>query len=176
MFVTQALDTDGAVPENLQMSDKLKTTVRIQRPARIQSDGGGRSVWAEPVGTAEFELLSTVELRKILKSNDEAAKQSIAAAATTDSEGVLARDTATGHFEILDDADLQKIIEQDMKPAEQDKLADVIYESAFDSGDSIDELSLVSTLALKKILKDEDVDEPVVADTDGAGFNPYDSS
>jgi len=36
----------------------------------------------EAVGTAEFELLSTVELKKILKSNDEIAKQSIAAAAS----------------------------------------------------------------------------------------------
>jgi len=91
-------------------------------------------------------------------------------------DGVLARDTATGHFEILDDADLQKIIKQHMKLPGQEKLADVIYEPAFDNDNSIDELSLVSTLALKKILKDEDVDEPVVEGCDGAGFNPYDSS
>ncbi len=38
------------------------------------------------------------------------------------------------------------------------------------------EFELLSTIELKKILKDEDVDEPVVEDIDGAGFNPYDSS
>ena len=97
------------------------------------------------------------------------------AAATAGSDGVLARDTATGHFEILDDADLQRIIEQDLKPAAQEQLADLIHEPACDSEVPIDELSLVNTLALKKILKDEDADEPVVTNTDGAGFNPYDS-
>ena len=174
--MTHSLVAASALAENQQMSDKLKTTVRIQRPAKLESDGSGRSVWAEPVGTAEFELLSTIELRKILKSNDEAAKQSIAAVASAGGEGVLARDTATGHFEILDDADLQKIIEQDMEPPTQEKLTDVIYEAAVDNENSTDELSLVSTLALKKILKDEDVDEPVAEEPDHAGFDPYDSS
>ncbi len=88
--MTHSLVAVGARTENSQMSDELKTTVRIQRPSRIQCGGDGRSVWAESVGTVAFELLSTVEL--------------------------------------------------------------------------------------KKILKDEDVDEPVVEDFDGAGFNPYDSS
>ncbi len=88
--MTRSLVAVGALTENPQMSAELKTTVRIQRPSRIQCGGDGRSVWAESVGTAEFELLSTVEL--------------------------------------------------------------------------------------KKILKDEDVDEPVVEDCDGAGFNPYDKS
>ncbi len=88
--MTRSLVAVGALTENPQMSDELKTTVRIQRPSRIQCGGDGRSVWAESVGTAEFELLSTVEL--------------------------------------------------------------------------------------KKIFKDEDVDEPVVEDCDGAGFNPYDKS
>ena len=60
----------SALAENQQMSDKLNTTARIQRPAKLESDGRGRSVWAEPVGTAEFKLLYTVELRKILKDED----------------------------------------------------------------------------------------------------------
>ncbi len=126
--------------------------------------------------TAEFELLSTVALRKILKSSDEEAKRPIAAAATSSDEGVLARDMATGHFEILDDTDLQRIIEQDLNPAKQDQVADVIHEPVFDKENSLDELSLVSTLALKKILKEEDVDAPATEETDTSGFDPYDSS
>ena len=164
------------LPENPQISDKLKTTVKIQRPAKIQSDGRGGPVSAEPVDSAEFELLSTVALKKILKSSDEKAKKSIAAAANSGDEGVLARDTATGHFEILDDTDLQRIIGQDLNPPNQDKVADIIYEPAFDSVNSIGELSLVSTLALKKLLKEEDEDVPVAEEMDVSGFDPYDSS
>jgi hypothetical protein len=158
------------------MTDELKTTVRIQRPPRVQSDGRGRSVWAEPIDTVEFELLSTGELQKILESTDETAKKSIAVAASSGDDGVLARNTATGHFEILSDADLQRIIEQDLKPLGQEKVADVIYEPVFDGGTSIDELSLVSTLALKKILKAEDEEVPVALETDSPGFDPYDRS
>lgn len=138
------------MPENRQMTDEFKTTVRIQRPARIQADGRDRSVRAEPVEIAEFELLSTVALKKILKSNDESAKKSITAAANCGDQGVLARDIATGHFEILDDADLQRIIEQDHMSPNQDKAADIVHEPVFDGENSIDELSLVKTLALKK--------------------------
>lgn len=68
--MTHSLVAVGALTENPQMSDELMTTVRIQRPSRIQCDGDGKSVWAESVGTAEFELLSTVELKKILKDED----------------------------------------------------------------------------------------------------------
>jgi hypothetical protein len=112
---------------------------------------------------------------KILKSTDEAAKESISAAANSGDEGVLARDTATGQFEIVADTDLQAIIGRDLKPAEHEKVADVIYEPAFDNETSIEELSLVSTLALKKILKKEDLDEPVAQEMDHSGFDPYDS-
>ncbi len=158
------------------MSGKLKTTVRIQRPSKIRSDGGDRSVWVEPVETAEFELLSTVALKKILKSNDKAAKKSIAAAAETGDEGVLAMDTATGHFEIVDDTDLQAILEQDLRPPKHEKVTDIINEPVFHSENSIDELSLVSTLALKKILKEEDEALPIAEEIEDTGFDPYDSS
>lgn len=164
------------MPENRQMTDEFKTTVRIQRPARIQADGRDRSVRAEPVEIAEFELLSTVALKKILKSNDESAKKSITAAANCGDQGVLARDIATGHFEILDDADLQRIIEQDHMSPNQDKAADIVHEPVFDGENSIDELSLVKTLALKKILKDEDVAVPIAEKIDVSGFDPYDSN
>ena len=38
-------------------------TIKIRRPARIQSDGRGRSVWTDPVETSdELELVSTQAL------------------------------------------------------------------------------------------------------------------
>lgn len=174
--MTHLLAVAGVSVENLQMTDELKTTLRIQRRPRVQSDGRGRSVWAEPIDAVEFELLSTGELQKILKSTDETAKESIAVAASSGDDGVLARNTATGHFEILSDTDLQRIIEQDLQSSGQEKVADVIYEPVFDSEASISELSLVSTLALKKILKEESPEATTAGDIDTAGFNPYDRS
>ena len=71
---------------------------------------------------------------------------------------------------------MQAIIEQDIHPPKHEKVADIIYEPAFDSETSIDELSLVSTLALKKILKKDDADEPIAEEIDDAGSDPYDNS
>ena len=50
------------------------------------------------------------------------------------------------------------------------------YQPAFNSEKSIEELSLVSTLALKKLLKEDDEDVPVAEEIDVSGFDPYDSS
>jgi len=86
------------------LSDKLKTTVIIRRPAKIQMDGRGRSVWSQPVDSAELELLSSTALKKILKSNDNSARIAIEVAAESRDEGILARDVATGRIEIVDDA------------------------------------------------------------------------
>ena len=173
--MTDSLAVLGVLAENPRMSDELKTKVRIQRPARVQSDGSGGSVGSESARNADLELLSTVALKSILKSSDTDAKKSIAEAAKSGDEGVLARDTATGHFEILDDTDLQKVIEQDRNPAKQQKVDDVSYEPAADKGQSIDELSLVSTLALRKILKDDDAEEAPPEEGDSKGYNPYGS-
>lgn len=155
------------------MADEYTATVRIRRPAKIQSDGRGRSVWTDPVENAEFELVSTVELKKILMSNDEATRQGIEAAAESGEEGVLARDIATGLFEIVSDTQLQAVLDSDLDQPTPEKGADVTYESAHDSEQSIDDLSLVSTLALKKILAKEETTEPDVCDTDDSGLDPY---
>ena len=158
------------------MSDKLNKTVRIQRPARIQTDGRGRSVWKDKVESGEFELMSTVALRKVLDSKDEAAKKALEAAAQQGREGVLARDVATGHFEIVDDMDLQEILDNDFGLPEQEKGADVVYEPAHGNGNSAEELSLVSTQALKKILvNDEEKEEAAEIEIQESGFDPYNS-
>jgi hypothetical protein len=156
------------------MSDEFKSTVRIQRPAKIESDGRGRSVWAEPVESVEFELVSTAELTKILQSNDEAIRQDIEAVAESGQQGILARDTATGLFEIVSDTDLQAILDGDLDRAVPKRGSEAVYVPVSDSGKSIDELSLVSTLALKKILNKEETTESLDAvDTRKSGFDPY---
>lgn len=156
------------------MSDEHETTIRIQRPARVRMDGRGRSVWTEPVETAELELMSSQALKKILASKDEKARESIEAATASGGEGVLARDPATGRFEIVDDADLQKIFDSDPGLSGQDKGAEVTYEAAYTGGRSAGDLSLVSTQALRRILGKEEVPEPADADIEESGFDPYD--
>lgn len=159
------------------MSDEFKTTVRIRRPSKIQSDGRGRSVWAQPVESVEFELLSTAELKKFLQSNDQELRQDIEAAAESGQEGVLARDTTTGLFEIVSDTDLQAILDSDLDQGPRKRSAEPAYVPVSDRGKSIDELSLVSTLALRKILKKEEATESGDAvDTRESGFDPYNSS
>ncbi len=111
-------------------------------------NGSNRNVWSEPVEPAEFELVSTLMLQKILKSDDEAAKQKIQDAATHDpvTDGVLAHDVENDKYEIVD-------------------------------SDGSDEFSLVSTQMLQRMLKKDDeevVDEEIIAVE--SGFDPYNSS
>jgi len=46
------------------MSDELKVTVRIQRPAKIQADSSDQSTCAAAVETIDFELFSTAAVKK----------------------------------------------------------------------------------------------------------------
>ncbi len=158
------------------MSDELKATVRIQRPAKTQAAGRGQSLCAEAAETVEFELFSTVALRKILASNDEAAINAIEDAAESGDQGVLARNIATGLFEMVDDTDLRAALDDDISPPKQEGGTEVSYEPAYNSEKSIDDMTLVGTQALRKILGKEEKEEPVVADTVESGCDPYNSS
>ena len=158
------------------MSDELKATVRIQRPAKTQADGRGQSVCAEAAETVDIELFSTVALRKILASKDEAAIKAIEDAAESGDQGVLARNIATGLFEMVDDADLRAALDNDISPPKQEGGTDITYEPAYNSKKSIDNMTLVATQALRKILGKEEKEEPVVADTVESGCDPYNSS
>ncbi len=158
------------------MSDH-EPTIKIRRPPRIQSDGRGRSVWTDPVNTAdELELVSTQALRVILNSNDKKARKAIEAVARSGNEGVLARNPASGTFEIIEDADLQAILDsaQDLPP--MTRPADVTLVPL--NEDPGVELSLVSTQALRKVLGQKepkaDAKSKKLRDTSG-GFDPYNS-
>ncbi len=152
-------------------------TIKIRRPPRIQTDGRGRSVWTDPVDTAdELELVSTQALRVILKSNDQKARKSIEKAAQTGNDGVLVRNPASGTFEIIEDEDLQVILDSSKDLPPMTRPADVTLVPL--NEDPGVELSLVSTQALRKMLGQQ---EPVAetkskkrGDTDG-GFDPYNS-
>jgi hypothetical protein len=158
------------------MSD-YEPTIKIRRPPRVRTDGQGRSVWEDPVDTAEeLELVSTQALKIILESDDKIARQALADAANTGNNGVLARHPASGAFEVIEDDELQKILDSasDLPPISRP--ADVTLEPV--NPDAGEELSLVSTQALRKILGTEppksEVGKKTKRDT-GGGFDPYNS-
>lgn len=131
------------------MNDELRKTVRIKRGEKAGTDARGRNVWTKPVEEVEFELVSTVMLKRILESDKKEHKEQIRKLADAE-DGILARSTDTDNFEIL----------------QQDEFED--------DG----ELSLVTTQALRRVLKGddaaEDEPEPELEDA-GGGYNPYDS-
>ncbi len=158
------------------MAESSPTTVLIRRPGRIVSDSQGRSVWADPVETAELELVSTQMLKVMLTSRDESDRKSIAEAANSATEGVLARDPRNGAFQIIDNDDLQAILDDNQGLPELRRPADVTLEPLRDYAEE-EHLSLVSTQALRKVLRD-DLPTDVVkkpGGKDGGAFDPYNS-
>lgn len=157
------------------MAQDYAPTVRIRRP-KVTTDERGRTVWADTVETVELELVSTVTLQKILQSSDDEARTAIERIVSRPEEGVLARDPATGLFEIISEADLQSFMEEnDNLPKKPPPAGYTLEPERSGTDDTDDELSLVSTQVLRKILhKDSPAPAPKKKDK-GGGFNPYDS-
>mgnify|MGYP000498306870 CR=1 FL=1 len=161
------------------MNDKLTQTVRIMRPSRVTTDDRGRTVWDGPVEETELELVSTQMLKSLLDSGDRQRRQELADAAKS-KEGVLARNLTSGTFEIIDDDDLKAALASADATPGKARAADVTLEPIpKKSGDTEEELSLVSTQALRKILGHEVPAAPDEKDEDdgpafrGGGFDPY---
>ncbi len=146
------------------MANDHTTTVRIRRPARVTTDERGRTVWAGEIEEAELELVSTAELQQILDSSDPTSRTAIEEVVTGNANGVLARNPATGLFEIISDSDLQAALAQDAR-----RQAGSLEPAAGE------ELSLVSTQVLRKVLKTDTRPGTPKKDA-GGGFDPYNSS
>jgi hypothetical protein len=162
----------------IAMAKDYEKTVRIQRPAKVKQDERGRNVWVGEVESVELELVSTTALEKILKSDNGRTRSEIRKLVAGRKDGVLARDTATGLFQIVSDADLGTALDA-VKPRDRTQrraevTADPISEKARQAGD---ELSLVSTQILRKLLKPVDKAEPKIGRKDKfGGFDPYDNN
>ncbi|MDH4047219.1 MAG: hypothetical protein OEV63_03670 [Gammaproteobacteria bacterium] len=158
------------------MSD-YEPTIKIRRPPRIQTDGHGRSVWTDPVDTSdELELVSTQALRVILDADDKQARKAIQAAVKGSNEGVLARDPTAGTFEIIGDDELQKILDSTLDLPPITRPADITLVPL--NKESSEELSLVSTQALRKILGTGDsapAQKSKKKRDSSGGFDPYNS-
>lgn len=160
------------------MAKDHEKTVRIQRPAKVTQDDRGRNVWTGGIETVELELVSTTALEKILKSDDGKTRSEIRKLVAGRKDGLLARDTATGVFQIVSDADLGSALAQ-VRPRERTgRRADVTAEPLSEkSRQAADELSLVSTQILRKVLKPPGKTEaakPRIGKKDKfGGFDPY---
>jgi hypothetical protein len=157
------------------MAENASRKVLVRRPPKIASDGHGRSVWVNPVESAELELVSTQMLKIMLSSRDDAERKAIEDAADTSVDGVLARDPANGQFEIIEDNDLQAILDENQGLPEMSQPADATLEPIRDYVDD-DHLSLVSTQALRKVLSNDDSQDAETPSIELAGFNPYDAN
>jgi hypothetical protein len=89
--------------------------------------------------------MSTMALQKVMKSGDGEACSEIRKLASSRKDGVLARDTATGHYRIVSESELKTLA-------------------------NTDELSLVSTQILRKVVKTAGKKDPA------GGFDPYDNN
>jgi len=161
------------------MTDDLKQTVRIVRKPKVALDEHGHSVWAEPVEPVELDLVSTTMLKKILESDDKKSRRRIEKAAQG-KDGVLAHNAESNRFEIIDDEDLQAALDSAASTPDQTGPADVVIQPPSEQvGGEDEELSLVSTQMLRKILASDDPEanvDPGGSDDDGGGFDPYNSS
>jgi hypothetical protein len=161
------------------MSKDHTKTVRIRKVDKVAPDLRGRSVWLGKVEPVELELVSTGALVKILKSEGGQTVSEIRKLAAGRKDGVLARDTATGHFRILSEADLRKAA--DAPPGEGPRRSNLVKAEPIDESTrrKADELSLVSTQILRKIVPPEEATakkKPAGRKDKFGGFNPYDNN
>jgi hypothetical protein len=135
----------------------------------------------DKVAPVELELVSTMALEKILKTEGGKTRSEIQRLAAGRKNGVLARDTATGHFRILSDAELRKAATA--PPREGPKRAGVTTADPLSETTrrKAGELSLASTQFLRKVVKPDEkaaIGKPKAATKKDkfGGFNPYDNN
>ena len=163
------------------MSKDPTKTVQTRKVEKVAPGLQGRSVWLGKVEPVELELVSTTALEKIMKTEGGKTRSEIQKLAAGRKNGVLARDTATGHFRILSDADLRKAATS--PPGEGPKRATETTGAPLTetTRKKADELSLVSTQILRKVVKPDGKTEYVAPKAGGkkdkfGGFNPYDNN
>jgi hypothetical protein len=163
------------------MAKDFVTTIRIQRQKKTTTDDRGRTVWNEPVEEVELELVSTTALQKILQSDDGKTRGEIRKLVASRKDGVLAKDAATGVYQIVGDADLKAALGKEAVQDKPKREAEVTAPPiSAKTRLSADELSLVKTQVLRKILKPDgkaEYEKPAAGKKDKfGGFDPYNNS
>ena len=175
--LAKAQNKHNACAPETTMSDGDSSKVLVRRPSKVMTDDRGRSVWADPVESANLELVSTQMLKVMLSSRDDSDRKAIEEAADNATEGVLARNPSSGSFEIISEEELEKILEVNDDLPKISRPADATIQPLHDYVDD-EQLSLVSTQALRRVLSSDDEKEEAALEAledDGGGFNPYDN-
>ena len=154
------------------MSDEFKQTVKIVRKPKVTTDERGRTVWSDPVETANLELVSTQMLKQLIESDAHGETEQIREAAAQ-KEGLLAHNADNNRFEIISDEELQQILAGGLELHEARNFVDAIDEPRADAADSAEELELVSTELLRQILDPGGSSATSDDEREQAGFDPY---
>lgn len=155
------------------MNDKLKQTMKILRSTKVATDDRGRNVWADPVESANLELMSTQMLQQIIEKGDDDTKDDLREVAEG-KDGLLARDTENGKFEIISDEELQRVLDGTDMDSEAENAAGLVKEQAAEAATDEEELELVTTQMLRVVLGTEDEEQTGAEEPADSGFNPYD--
>lgn len=172
------------------MADDSTKTARVKRDSQVAQDPRGRNVWVGRVEEATgLEFVSTTALEKILKGGDSKAEGEIRKLAEGGKEGLLARDGATGHFEIVGPEELEKAAGTgSVPPPGREGSVNVASPLPDDVARKVEELSLVSTMMLRKVVRADgkaDIveaakEKPKAPEKPGrdkfGGFDPYNKS
>ena len=156
------------------MSNDLEKTIRLRRPATPGSD---TSDGADTQATAEFELVSTQMLERILVAENQAPKQQIEELADSD-DGWLAREADGDKFEIVKDEELEAALRAMNEGHDPLDVPDASFERVDALKETASDLCLVSTQHLRRVLS-PDAEEEDLADKimrEARGFNPYNNS
>ncbi len=155
------------------MNDKLRQTMKILRSRKIAKDDRGRNVWVDPIETANLELVSTQMLKKIIATNDGNTTDKLREVADGEN-GLLARDIDKDRFEIIRDEELQQILDGTDTEPDAGNVAGLDDEPVEEIFENQDELELVSTQMLRRILNPDHEEPAVDEELADSGFNPYD--
>ena len=155
------------------MNDKLNQTMRILRSPKVTTDERGRTVWVDPVESANLELVSTRMLKQIIEVGDVGTNDRLCEVAKGE-DGLLARDIDKGRFEVISDEELQHILDGTDMESEAKDAAGLTEEPVVEVATDEEELELVSTQMLRIILSPEDEEQTTAEGSAASGFDPYD--
>ncbi|MEM7083965.1 MAG: hypothetical protein AAF465_14645 [Pseudomonadota bacterium] len=160
------------------MDNDLTATVRLVRRPKVVTDEVGGTVWTDPVGSIEVELVSTMMLKVMLADDEGTVRQQLLDLERS-TDGILAHNAKDKKFEVVK-GDALKAALGDSATSQTPETEYVVEQVAND----LDELSLVSTQMIQIMLEKPELspqevyDELEILESPKAirGFNPYDSS
>ena len=148
------------------------TTIVIRRPTKVETDDRGQTVWAGAIEETEFDLMSSQDLELALQTANDVDRESMRVVAESGKDGVVARDRATGLYDVISETELLELMDTDTELSASIRRHEMMPESADDS--CADELSLVSTQALQRLLNQDDSEDSLGVLDDNPGCDPYD--